>query len=155
MALILNLSTQNEKKKLRVRLILGSQVCVAIPLKFCHWNNKNDVFRENKWFHQKNDQWSWNKPRSSNVFDIHNLYESQGQPNWYHFGPFFIDIRWTLMKASWTVKASTSEEHELFCFKKDSSSDCTRDFKWLFLNNVYMVCEKTKKILWKNACFES
>ena len=90
MALILNLSTQNEKKKLRVRLILGSQVCVAIPLKFCHWNNKNDVFRENKWFHQKNDQWSWNKPRSSNVFDIHNLYESQGQPNWYHFGPFLL-----------------------------------------------------------------
>ena len=79
-------------------------------------------------------------------------------------GLFFIDIRWTLMKASWTVKASTSEEHELFCFKKDSSSDCTRDFKWLFLNNVYMVCEKTKSSTWdkkyilalcKNCCWWS
>ena len=45
------------------------------------------------------------------------------------------------MRASWTVEAFTSTKHELFCFKKDSITDCAKDFKWIMLNNVNLVSE--------------
>ena len=71
-------------------------------------------------------------------------------------------VRWTLVIASWTVEASTSTKHDLYCFKKDPTAGCTKDFKWLVLNNVNMVRKYTKlnmilskyfSVLFKRCCW--
>ena len=57
------------------------------------------------------------------------------------------------MKAGWTVEAFTSTKHELFCYKKDPIADCAKDFKWIMLNNVNMVSEKSSCRSYGNGIF--